>query len=446
MSSLGTFEPLKIVMQRAGIPHEVVMRPAIHVEEIRTTPGDEIAGHGNPKTTVHQPDAGPKRYAHRSLHVCPHTWIPDRIITRDEPARQETSVVLQDQQRDWDFIERHRDLVFDNRQIRMDDAPWDKVHALAEDIWTFRRVIQKPGGNDFSRSCPWSHPVDSLIYGSWCLGAAYAIVALCATLGYRAREIAIRGHSQAEVHVNGRWRLIESISRFPENGGENMVADGFAQIRLDPFSDRYTFADEQRETYWETDRLSFSAPDNGLWLQQCRNTFFTPRTAAALYPDWTEPRFKSHHADRYDLVWGDPGHTGAQEALILRPGRAIQRRFWLGSLAETAGLKATFNGVTAPQGASWNVPRDGGEWFIAVNDAIHPVRDAGGWDFRESTSRDTWRHGFDIALNELRENDWNTLAIGCPQKGASGGEFLWLGGGGEWSLPAEPCICRELGG
>jgi len=262
MNPIGTFIPLEMQTVRAGIPQRVVLRPGIHIEEVRTVPGRLIRGHGDPTCTIHVKHYGPHRYLHASEHLCPHIRAPGGLISRHNPKQQETSVALQNVERDWDFLERHRELIFDNRRIKMCDAPWDKVWALAEDIWTFRRIIQKPGGNDFSKSCPWSHPVDSIIYGSWCLGGAYALIGLCATLGYAAREISIGGHSQAEVHFEGRWNFVESIARFPPSGGVNMVRDNFARIRLDPFNKRYGFCEQQRAAYWETTTLTSMSPAN----------------------------------------------------------------------------------------------------------------------------------------------------------------------------------------
>lgn len=449
MIGIGNFVPLVCNIQRAGIDQRVVLHPSIFLEEIRTVAGEKIAGHGNPKLTVHNKLLPSERYAHRSLHLCPHVTVPRTLLTRDQPARQETSVTLQDQQRDWDFLERHRDLVFDTQGIRMADSTWDKVHALAEDIWTFRREIQKPGGNDFSRSCPWSHPVDTLVYGSWCLGGAYALVALCATIGVPARELSIWGHSIAEAWVGGQWCTIESISRFPKAGGTNMLPVGFAELRLEPFDPSRPLADEQRETYWETDMLMIRGAENGLWLQQIRGTCYQPQTAMALYPGWSEPRFKSHWPDRYRLLDGQVTLAG-EPALILRPGRAFQRRFWVGSLAETRGIRAALCG---PEHAmpNRNLPADGGDWFLSVNGKVHPVRDVGGWPFVPSGECGPWRMEFDLPLEELYEHAWNTLAIGCPGRPSAqhsaptaAGEYLWFGGEGEWSAPEEPCLCPEI--
>lgn len=443
--TIGNFVPLVLTIQRAGIPQRVVMRPTIHIEEVRTAAGEKIPGQSvGPGGTCYVPGVPAERYAHESLHLCPHVSVPNVVLSRDNPPRQELSVSLQDQQREWDFLVRHRELVFDDRRIQMADSAWDKVFVLAEDIWTFRRDLQKPGGNDYSRTCPWSHPVDTLIYGSWCLGGAYALVALCATMGILAREVSICGHSVTEVHLGGQWCFVDSIQRFPKQGGCNMVRASWAEVRLDPANPKYGFIPDQQNVYWESFNLHTRGSENGLWLQQIRDTAYQPQTAMALYPGWSQPRFKSPYADRYDLLWGRSGF-GYPE-LVVRQGQALGRRFWVGSLAATKSLAATFIGVHAGNGnmVSHNVPKGGGEWFIAVNGKTHSIASLGGWAFHKESrpANLPWEQPFEIPLAELRENSWNTLVIGCPAGG--NGQFLALGGAGEWSLPEEPVWCGEV--
>lgn len=54
------------------------------------------------------------------------------------------------------------------------------------------------------------------------------------------------------------------------------------------------------------------------------------------------PRFKSHQERTHDLVWGQPAWS--HPVLILKRGKAFRRRFWIGSLAETAGITVTLCG------------------------------------------------------------------------------------------------------
>lgn len=443
-TAIGSFQPLTIDQEFLYGRYQAHLSPSIHIDEVRTVRGEKISGTINPKAPCHDPEAGPHRYAHRSQHLCPHTALDYTAITPEFPDHQEPSVTLQDSSRDWHFLARHRDLVFDNKRIQLADSPWDKIRALAEDIWTFRRVIQKPGGNTFEHSTPWSHPVDSLMYGSWCLGGAYALIGLCATLGIRAREISLRGHSATEVWLNGKWCFVESIQRFAENGGTNMVDASFAEVRLAPTDPAYGFCAEQQQMYFQTRFLSSMCPNNGLWLQQLQNVSYCPETALAMYPYWTEPRFKSDQPERYELVPRFQNAGGAHEALILRQGQAFARRFWIGSLSETKTLTATFEGAGRTDVPTQNVPEDGGNWFIAVNDKIYPIRDLGGWSALRGAGGKTspWQFSFELPLAELTEHAYNMLAIGCD---GSGTQFLRFHGAGNAALPAETCFCPRLG-
>lgn len=430
--------PLNIETSLGGQGFAVTapVQPAIHLEEERTVDGEPIAGHGDATAPCHVASRGPGRWAHRSLHLCPHHPPDLAVISRRQPAQQEVSVALQDRERDWDFLERHRDLVFQARGIRLDSPLCDKVQALAEDIWTFRREIQKPGGNDFKRSIPWSHPVDTLIYGSWCLGGAYALIGLCATMGVPAREVSMYGHSGAEVWMEGRWCYVESIKRFGEHG-RNLHDRGFAELVLDPYRAEYGLCPEQQAMYWQTWVQRISNPANGLWMHQHAITAFHPGSAPALYPGWPEPRFKSDHPRRYALLPCE--HGRAHPGLILRRGQAFRRRVWLGSLAETAGITATCRGADAGAWPGHRVPRDGGDWYVAVNGRRRPVRDLGGFDLPPRN----WTWAFDLPLTDLREHAWNTVEIGCP---GSGGEWLAFTGASDPLCADEACLVPAVAG
>ncbi|MFW6367359.1 MAG: hypothetical protein ACOC0L_01705 [bacterium] len=413
--------------------------PSVTITEERTEPGEEIPGEGSAKAPCHQPHRGPKRYAHESLHICPHVSIPQTMSTRNIPAQQEVSVALQDQQKDWDFLERHRDLVLDNKGFSLHTCAADKLHALAEDIWQFRRQIQKPGGNTFSQSIPWSHPVDTLIYGSWCLGGAYAFVALCSTYGIQARHVSMWGHSAAEVHLGGRWRYVESIRRFGEQGN-NLPAAGFAEVVLDPANSQYGFCPEQQATYWQTWPQAYSVHDRGLWLQEKRTTVFCPQTARALYPVWETPRFKSDREYTYDLL--PVGSTSGLLLFVLRRGQAMRRRFWIGSLDKTRSLTAHWHGTRHGDRPARKVPEDGGNWYFMVNDQVIPVKDLGGWTIETAKHSETsgWKLRMDIPLNALQENSWNTLALSSD---SGGDEFLCLSGHAPLEQPSEACFSNQ---
>ncbi len=445
----GNWLPLETVQQGSSFKRRIVLSPSIHIEETRTSAGSEIAGAElRPKEgqSAQWQRLGRQRYAHHSLHVCPHTKTPPPFVipTRDDPPDQ--SHFFDTQQQDWRFWEKHRDLVFQGKGIHPADPIWDRVHALAEDIWTFRYTIQKPGGNNFSREMPWSHPTTALIYGSWCAGCAPALCALCATIGVPTRMVQIVDHMMVEAWLQDRWCLIDNVTDFAQAGGNMMLRGSLADVLLDPTREEWEFIDKQKGKYWEKTIMQYT-PSTGLFNEEPWTTFLTPQNALAVYPSWIEPRFKSHREKSYDLVWGQPSHSSP--VLVLKQGQAFRRRFWIGSLAETKSMRATFCGEGGCTSgiAQYNVPQDGGDWFIDVNGSRFSVGELGGWDFhhspgpnRERLKDVLWTHGFEVPIQLLREHSWNHVAIGAT---GSGSEFLRFGGTSDWILPEETCWCPQ---
>ncbi len=444
------WQPLETIQQGSSFKRRIVFSPSIHLEETRTVPGAEIAGADLRPQDKQSPQwrrLGRQRYAHRSLHLCPHTTTPPPFVipTRDDPPDQPH--FFPTQQQDWDFWCKHRDLVFQGKGIHPADPAWKRVQALAEDIWTFRFTIQKPGGNDFSRECPWSSPTATLIYGSWCAGCGPALVALCATIGVPARMVQIVDHMLVEAWLEGRWCLIDNVTDLAKSGGNMMLHASLADVLLDPTNPNWEFIDAQKGKYWEKTLMMYSS-STGLFHEEPCVSFLTPQNALALYPGWVGPRFKSHLEKTYDLVWGQPAWS--HPVLILKQGQAFRRRFWLGSLAETAAITATFNGERGSESnlPQHHVPADGGDWFVEVNGTRLPIRDTGGWDFHRQAPPSQerlldvqWTHRCEIPLPLLREHDWNSVAIGST---GSGDQFLRFGGTSDWILPEETCWCPRV--
>lgn len=451
---VGTFVPLETAFQGATWTRRFVVTPAIHIDETRTTPGDPVGGRGRRKSDAKWKRLGTKRYAHRSAHLNSFSRAPDLVTpTRTDPPGQPHFFKTLDQ--DWDLWERHRDLIFQEKGLHPADPAWDRVYALAEDLWTWRFTIQKPGGNDFSRECPWSHPTTTLLYGSWCAGCAPALMALCSTLFIPTRMVQVLDHAMTEIRLGGKWSLADNATSLVKADPESpmMTRAGLAEILLDPVNPDYGLTPPQQEKYWEKTELMYS-PNTGIWGGEPQLERLDPQNALALYPGWTDPRFKSHRKDTYPLVSGRPGR--GLDVLRLKQGQAFQRRFRLGSLDETKELTVWFSGAAGKatpddDPPAHHVPKDGGDWFVAVNGTDYPVRDEGGWLFHEDAEawkqawplvEAKWVHRFRIPLEDLREHDWNTVAIGSV---GSGAEFLDFGGFLPWIEPAEPCWCPQVG-
>ena len=90
---LSDWRPLEAIQQGSSFKRRIVLSPSIHIDETRTVDGTVIDG------ADLRPEAGQskqwqrlgrKRYAHESLHVCPHTTTPPLFLvpTRHDPPDQ----------------------------------------------------------------------------------------------------------------------------------------------------------------------------------------------------------------------------------------------------------------------------------------------------------------------------------------------------------------------
>jgi hypothetical protein len=455
MSGLGPAKPLEITLQGQSFKRTVAVSPSISVTETRTVEGELIDGAQHSKPKAPWTRLGEQRFRHRSRHVCPHTYDPRpwEIPTEDDPPDQPH--FFPTQQQDWWLWRKHRDLIFQGKGIHPADPMWGRVRALAEDFWQFRFRIQKPGGNDFSREAPWNHPSLALLYGSWCAGCAAALTALCATVGAPARTVQVLDHAMVEAWIDGQWCLADNVTGFAEAGGNMMLRASLADVLLDPTNPRWQFIPDQQGKYWQK-TLCMYTPTTGLWEGEPGSAQLTPANALALYPAWTQPRFKSHLPQTYRLLSGWPAIEHPR--LVLRPGQAYRRRFWLGSLDQTRRLTAVFTGPRGGGGpfAPHNVPAGGGAWFVAVNEKRYPVREAGGFAFARGDAPETvpcpatgvtdvaWAYEFEVPLADLRPRAWNQIAIGCPAAHATDGQFLRFAGHSDYIAPLEPCWIPRL--
>jgi hypothetical protein len=252
-----------------------------------------------------------------------------------------------------------------------------------------------------------------------------------------------------EVLLDGEWFFVENSHRALSDGGNATIKSDWAYICTHPGDLALGISGKQMQMYYDymdTHYVFGQADGLFMWVDRFRQLELTPQTAGVLYPGVEEVWYKSNSPDRYDLVWGRPASSDPR--LKLRQGQAFRRRFWLGGLQNTRAIKATFSGPRRPKGSvasekETNVPADGGDWCVAVNDQRHYLRDQKGWAVGEGGYRDkeNWAFSFDVPLEELNEHSWNTVAIGSSGRGD---EFLWFGGFVPSVEPAETCFCDAV--
>jgi hypothetical protein len=429
--------------------------PAITIDETRTVAGETIAGgHLANGVSPVWDILGPERYAHASAHVNPHaqprhTPIPTRQTPTDQPHFFRTI------DHDWDFWEKHRDLVFERHGLDLDADPWEQVYRLGEDIWRWRFDIRAPGGRPTSggRWVPMSHPTPSLIYGSWCAGCSPALMALCATLGIRSRNVQVLDHAMTEVWLGDRWCLVDNSTNMLNDACDNemMSPAGLHDVLLDPMAPERNFTNAQRCKFWQRTAMMYK-PNTGLWGEEPENADLTPANAVALYPQWQRPLFKSADPHRY-LLLACRNHFSI-DAMTLRPGMAFGRTFWLGDLDDTQSMTVTFLGPRSEaEGASPDFPDDGKGFALRVNDTEYPLSETNGWTFAApATGKLTWGVWpecvaawglqMDLPLDALAGHAWNRVSLVCSAQGDCGA-FLRFGGGFDMIDADAAVVCRE---
>lgn len=430
-TSLSDLAPILVTKQH--IPWCVTLQysPSIYIDEVRKEAGSRIAGGELGDVENKWMGLGAERYAHGSGHLNPHAepmaWATP---TRDEPSDQPH--FFKHQHHDWDLWEKHRDLIFEGKGLGRSDSVWERVSALAEDMYRYRFTIQHPGGNPKGPWTPMSHPTPTIMYGSWCAGCAPTLVALCSTMYVPARMVQVLDHAMTEVLIEGRWCLADNSTNMWTGENEMFSRASLAEILLDPTSERFDFTDAQRYKFWQRTAMMYS-PNTGRWHEEPEAADLTPQNALGLYPGWAEPRFKSADPYRYALLGAR--NTFAHPSLILRQGERFVRRFWVGSLAWTDRLIGTFTGPLGGSNGA-NVPAGGGAWYVQVNERRVSVREAGGFAFGEEkeaapvygvwpAAKPKWWVQLDLPREALREHAWNTIGLGAP---GSGEQFLQFAG------------------
>jgi len=194
-------------------------------------------------------------------HVNPDTALPDGIpITRDcpgEDARRDgaylslavrppdpscapTGGELYDPEaadpphaREWDFLVEHAAAALADAGVADDASDADKVAAFGDYAM---RVKTPPVYGSF-------HPVDVLLHGSYCTGAANVQCALAVVSGIPARTIAISNHTMVEFFVEGRWRFCDNHV----DAARYMHDVDYAEVTLN--YDRYAQLTETQRSY-----------------------------------------------------------------------------------------------------------------------------------------------------------------------------------------------------
>ena len=325
-------------------------------------------------------------------------------------------------QRDWDILSQAVEDAYAKAGVTKDSPARDQINALVD------LQNEHKGQVYLSR-----HPVDTLLYSSYCTGAANLFCALCMIAGFPARTINNAIHSMSEVWDGNRWLFVdnltsEQLTEFATKPGQPAEAI-FDQNYLQMLAGRGTapdgsslapamqtrYADEQ--PYFEpfvnigTHDWRFNHGRMGLApsltpMEAGVGLFALPcaDNMKALYPEWDEPILFSR--------------SGRDNELSLTP-----RQGWIETVARVdreLGIRKSFYiGSLEPGDNPVRSVRADLHLSDAIGFEFNPIR--GGWNLLlngkplsldASVVRQTSGVlSFEMPVDGLLENQINTLEL-----------------------------------
>ena len=222
-------------------------------------------------------------------------------------------------QRDWDVIREAVDKTYHDADLTAESPAMDRIRALV-DLQNEHKAEVHPS----------RHPVDTLLYSSYCTGAANLFAALCVMAGFPARTLNNSIHSIAEVWTGERWLFVDNLTNgqldafapTPGRKAEAILPHNYLEVLLGLGSypdgtplqtahgTRYTEEQPFFEPYinlgtkvWRFNHgrmgISPSLPPKkagvGLMALPC------PDNIWAIYPEWSEPLLLSRSGRESEL-------------------------------------------------------------------------------------------------------------------------------------------------
>lgn len=325
-------------------------------------------------------------------------------------------------QRDWDILAEAVDQAYAKVGVTRDSSALDRIQALVE--------LHNEHRGKVYPSC---HPVDTLLYSSFCVGAANLFAALCMVGGFPVRTLNNAIHSMAEVWDGNRWLFVDNLTSEQLTGlaakpgrnaeslllhnyletmaGKAMCADG-SPLNLD-HAKRYTESQPYFEPFinagtkdWRfnhgrmgvSPKISPKQAGVGLFALPC------PDNIRAIYPEWDEPLLfaKSGYECELSLT---PRQGWLETVVRVDRQMGLCKHFYVGELGDGS------NPVTAVRadlhlsdsiGSEFNPLRGG--WILILNGQAL------------SLDRDRFVHrtgllSFELPVEHLVENSMNKVEL-----------------------------------
>ncbi len=325
-------------------------------------------------------------------------------------------------QRDWDILSDAVQQAYLDAGVTEQSAPFERITAL---------VLLQNKHKD--KVYPSRHPVDTLLYSSYCTGAANLFAALCMIAGFPARALNNAVHSMTEVWDGQRWLFVDNLTAgqltelaprpgypadaiFKHNYVEMLAGLGTC-IDGSPMNPEHMarYAEEQPyfEPYvsaatrdWRFDHGRFglapSVPpmEGGVGLYALPS----PDNIRAIYPEWNEPLLFTRAGTENEISL-TPRQGWVETVARLDRGLGIRKSFYVGQLDDgdnpvtharadlhlSDGIGSEFS----PSRGGWNLLLNGKSLALDANVV-------------------TSHHGllsFALPLSHLKENGINQLEL-----------------------------------
>lgn len=325
-------------------------------------------------------------------------------------------------QRDWDIIREAVDKAYLDAGLTAESPAMDRIRALV-DLQNEHKAEVHPS----------RHPVDTLLYSSYCTGAANLFAALCMMAGFPARTLNNSIHSMAEVWNGEQWLFVDNLTTgqlddfapAPGRKAEAILNQNYMEVLLGmgaypdgtplkaAHGTRYTEEQPFFEPFinlgtkdWRFNHgrmgISPSLPPKeagvGLMALPC------PDNIRAIYPEWNEPLLFSRSGRENELSLTP--RQGWLHTLVRVDRRlGICKSFHVGDLDDGSNpvksARADLH-ISDSMGTEFNPSRAG--WVLQLNGKSISLD-------KDAVSQHAGVLSFDLPVQDLKENAMNRVEL-----------------------------------
>ncbi|MHC4872054.1 MAG: hypothetical protein ACYTFY_09430, partial [Planctomycetota bacterium] len=249
---------------------------------------------------------GSKKYVFKNRHIDPRFHIEYKLPSKDSPRTQ--TPTEPDPDKSWELLIKWRDIYLAEAGLTLESDSEEIAECLAESFLCDSHFKYKPMCETF-QSDPRSliHPIDGLLYKSWCVGCATAFAALAGSCGFPARNMGVGAHWVCEVQINGKWHFVENTCRHEQNRGLGaFFRSNHMEMCLDPSGDHGAPADvgDYQTSLWRRPNPQYHNFAGGSW-QDVVTLRLAANCVKALYPESDCHTVRAEGKNRLPLIRND---------------------------------------------------------------------------------------------------------------------------------------------